>query len=375
MDRREFILRALVGGAGLLAGGAAVAQQKKRLAMEYRYLGPSRAGVSVIGGNETYKPEIMAEALKYGVNYWHKAGGLPHWPDVFARSGVKRSTQIIEICMDDAPVEQLVQRFKAALRRLRQDYVEVYKMHMRPSENHLEAFEQLRQQGLVKLLALSQHDLGDAAAAELVQRKLVDHVQVMLNPAPNQTRDKFVQLCRQAGVGVMAMKVKMGGPKRWQRILENQQLRRRLQPYLPNEKAISQALIKWALAQPGVVCVQTAMSSVEQFREDVKAGLKPMTEGEAVGVGILREALVGHACAQCGRCEEACPNGLAIADMQRAHMYATAYEDLELAERTVARIPRAQRAEMCEGCGACEQVCPMGLPIRQRLAELQRILA
>lgn len=373
MDRREFLLETLLAGAGLMAGGQLLAQEKGR--MQYRYLGPSKAVVSVIGGNETFGPEVMREALGMGINYWHKANAMRHWPDVFAGSGLKRRSQIVEFCMDKASPAELVARFKQSLRRLKQDAVEVYKMHISWADEHVEAFAQLRQEGLVRTLAISAHGYGDPKLLSAIRAKAIDHVQVRVTPLPSKGRDELLRLCESQRIGVMPMKVKLGGPQKWTKHLQRTDVQERLRPYLPTPQAISVALVKYALAQPAVACVQCALPSVQRLREDAQAGMAAMTEGEAIGLSIIRQALTGRVCDACYACQKACPRGIPTADIQRYEMYATAYGQAREARRLYRQLPPWRRADVCDDCGLCEQVCRLGLPVRERIRSAHRLLA
>lgn len=373
LSRREFLREVLLAGSGLVLGGSALAQRGQQ--MEYRYLGPSRARVSVIAGNETFGREVMAEALRLGVNYWHKANEMGHWAEVFAASGIQRRTQILEACMDKAPPARLVASFKDILRRLRQDSIEVYKMHIAWADEHVEAYNQLRAQGLVRTLAVSLHGYKDEQVLEAIRQRRIDHIQIRVTPCPCKDRDELLALCKQYGIGVIAMKVKLGGPKGWGKHVNRPEIRQRLQPYLPDDRAISVALIKYALAQPGVVSVVAAISSVQRLREDLQAVRTAMSEGEAIGIAIIREQMAGQVCEACYACQRVCPSGVAVADIMRYWTYATAYGRLGDARALYRQLPRRQRAESCDHCGLCEQVCSQGLRIRERLELAHQLLA
>ena len=77
----------------------------------------------------------------------------------------------------------------------------------------------------------------------------------------------------------------------------------------------------------------------------------------------------------CYACQRVCPSGVAVADIMRYWMYATAYGRLGEARRLYRALPARRRAEACEGCGQCEAACSQGLPVRQRLELAHQLLA
>ena len=77
----------------------------------------------------------------------------------------------------------------------------------------------------------------------------------------------------------------------------------------------------------------------------------------------------------CNDCEGACPYGVPIADVLRTRMYATDYQDLEMAQREYRAF--TVNASACLSCDGqpCRDACTHGLSIDELCAPTHRMLA
>jgi predicted aldo/keto reductase-like oxidoreductase len=87
------------------------------------------------------------------------------------------------------------------------------------------------------------------------------------------------------------------------------------------------------------------------------------------GAPAAKEGLAFYqGCGLCGRCEAACPHGVAAADAVRCIRY---YNDAErlpaMARREFARLDLARSLAHCQDCGSCERACPRRIPVRREL--------
>ncbi|MCD8022801.1 MAG: 4Fe-4S dicluster domain-containing protein, partial [Lachnospiraceae bacterium] len=140
---------------------------------------------------------------------------------------------------------------------------------------------------------------------------------------------------------------------------------------------------RWLWDQPQVTCVLSGMNSMEMVEETLRladeARVCEFTEAdrrlvEQVKTEINRKMKVG--CTGCGYCMP-CPRGVDIP--MAFHCYNVKYTEgnhsgaWEYTQSTAMR-RETSSASQCIGCGRCEQHCPQGIPIREKLKEAVREL-
>ena len=380
LSRREFIrlagLSALSGaGAPLfLHGGPLWAQEGTAPAaatagLEYRQMGRlSEVKVAAFIGNESLRGAVFERAVEMGVNYWHKFGGRERF-ETIKKAG--RDRHYIEITRDPKETaEAIYQDVKRALQSTGADFADFYKSHTNYTPACLEAYRRLHQEGLVRYLSASVHGWGPVKG--WVDQGDLHQVQVSVNALSGPKAWETVQYCAEKGVGFIAMKTMLGGSGKW---AAREDLKGRLAPYLPSDGSIAQALIKAVLAKPGVTGVVVVTGNLQHLEENVQAAREPLRETEARGLNILTAALTSEVCRLCGTCSEACPRDIAVCDIMRYEMYATGYGERDRAHRLYCELPPEQRAQGCDRCGLCEQACPHGLKVVERLTRAHQLLA
>ena len=141
--------------------------------------------------------------------------------------------------------------------------------------------------------------------------------------------------------------------------------------------------LRWLWNQPEVAVVLSGMGSRSMVRENIRiaAGAQPgeltpadMQLYEEVKAAINAKMKVG--CTGCGYCQP-CPFGVDIPGCFRC--YNVSYTDnffLGMKEYIMCTTLRASRtnASLCRKCGKCEQHCPQGIAIRDELDHVRRRL-
>ncbi len=387
-SRREFIkdlgfAAAAVGafgaGAGKLLAETDKGAGEKTAAklLPRRTLGRSAAKISIIAGNESMRGAVQARALELGVNYWHKFNHCkPPEFELIKKHG--REKHYLEACIDPKEsVDANVDRLHRAIDKMGVDYIDFYKIHAVDNwsagayEAAKEAYHKVKEEGRVKHLCASFHKY-DAARRTLEQDDL-EAIQIMFNPLSPRAAREVIGLAKQKNVGVIAMKPMAGGGKKWE---GNEKLHAAVKEYLPDNRSIAQAIIKWSLLVPGVTAVAPACFNLQHLEENLGAALQPrLTERERLGLQAFAGALSTDYCRSCGLCEEHCPRGIAVSDILRYEMYYRAYEQPGRARKLYRELPSERRAEACDGCGECDRHCPYGLAVAGKLAEAREILA
>lgn len=134
--------------------------------------------------------------------------------------------------------------------------------------------------------------------------------------------------------------------------------------------------LRWLWDQPGVTCVLSGMNSLDMVREncriasEVRAGAFT-AEDFALIAGLKREisGALRVDCTGCGYCQP-CPKGVNIPGVFRCWneigIDGVKKARREYLQTTAMRRPSAGVAH-CVGCGKCEQHCPQHIAIRQEL--------
>jgi predicted aldo/keto reductase-like oxidoreductase len=236
----------------------------------------------------------------------------------------------------------------AQLKQLNTDHVDVICAPIfepdaiRGSEEQRETYEALKKKGKVRFLNLTTHkSLEEGMRAGIS----VPWYSSILSVIDLSNVDQFkpaIQLANEANVGIMAMKTVR---------------------YAATD---TPAKIAPAMFGAGVTTILRSINTREYLDEWMDA--VPQAAKQAAAISSESRQVAEGFCTLCGVCED-CPNGVAIQDVVRDYTYY--YENQrvpELARERYAEIPAQHRADACQDCGRCEEICPYNVPVRRILA-------
>ncbi|MBJ22499.1 MAG: hypothetical protein GY910_07265 [bacterium] len=155
------------------------------------------------------------------------------------------------------------------------------------------------------------------------------------------------------GVGVMVMKTLKGARKNDMRFFEAQ------------GRTFAQSALRFVLSDPAVDGLVISMKSPEMIDEYVEASGSGAPDLEDLALLARYESLVAGSYCQigCDLCAEACPASVPIADTMRIRMYDRDYAIPEVAVREYASLTvDATACSACDGA-PCARACPNGLAI------------
>lgn len=257
------------------------------------------------------------------------------------------------------------------------DYFDFYLMHAQDKTlfakyKACRAYEiamEFLAEGRIKHLGMSFHDKAEVLDQILTEYPQIEVVQIQLNYAdyedPAVESRKCLEVCHKHGKPVMVMEPVKGGslvnlPDEAKKIFDD----------LDGGSYASYA-IRFAAGQEGVVMVLSGMGNMEMMLDNLSymQDFQPLNEKEQTAVGqvcgILRKCGT-IPCTACRYCVAGCPKEIPIADvfacLNAKKLFgnwntAYYYEDIITKE--------GSRAKDCIGCGACEEICPQHLPIRE----------
>lgn len=229
-------------------------------------------------------------------------------------------------------------------------------------------------EGKVKHIGLSTH-----GTAEELDRILTDHpemefVQIQINYAdwndPTTQARECYEVARKHNTPVVIMEPVKGGllanpPKTVEEVLKAQE---------PESSCASWA-VRYAADLEGVITVLSGMSTIEQMRDNVTVmkNFDGFSDEQKATIEKAQEELKKMPivpCTSCEYCAKVCPANIGISGSFSAINELTLFNSFETAKGTeewsVTNKGKARAVE-CIKCGKCEEACPQGIAIREEL--------
>ena len=239
------------------------------------------------------------------------------------------------------------------------DYIDIYQFHNpafcpKPGgeDGLYDAMLEAKAQGKIRHIGITNHRLH--VAREAVESGLYETLQFPLCYLAAEPDLELVELCRERGVGFIAMKALSGG-------------------LITDSAAAYAYLAKFDNVLP-IWGIQR-MSELEEFLSYFD-NPPSMTEEMTATIARDRAEMAGDFCRGCGYCMP-CPVGIEINNCAR--MAQLIRRSPSAGWLTPAAQEKMMRIEQCLECGSCAAKCPYGLDtpalLRRNLADYKNILA
>ncbi|NMB24877.1 MAG: 4Fe-4S dicluster domain-containing protein [Firmicutes bacterium] len=369
--------------------------------MQYRRFGNTGVKISALGFGAMRLPELeekdgswrideekalaaIHQAFELGVNYIDTAYGYCHgnseamvgkalkgWRDRVYVS-TKMPTWMVEKTSDYRRLleEQLV--------RLGVDYIDFYHFHALSRERFenvvlkhklLDEAQKAKAEGLIKHISFSFHDEPEVLK-ELVDVGIFSSLLCQYNLL-DRANEEAIAYAHGKGLGVVIM-----GPVAGGRLAASSPT---IQKLLGERRVSSPELaLRFVLANPGVSCALSGMTSAEMVVENARAASveTPLTSEELTRINLALEEhkrLAELYCTGCDYCMP-CPNDVNISLNFRLMNYHRVYGLTEYARNEYQKLGtngdnKGRKAEDCIECGICEELCPQKIEIREQLKE------
>jgi aryl-alcohol dehydrogenase-like predicted oxidoreductase len=176
---------------------------------------------------------------------------------------------------------------KDSISRLQTDYIDLYQLHGGtlddPIEETIEAFEELKQEGLIRYYGIS--SIRPNVIREYAARSSIVSVMNQYSILDRRAEEEVLPLLQDKGISLIARGPVASGALAANRKIEKgylnydveqlQQLRERLQGLLNGARSMSQLAIRYSLSHPAVAAVIPGASSLEQLLQNIEAADVP----------------------------------------------------------------------------------------------------
>ena len=326
--------------------------------MEYRILGKTGLKISRMGfgGIPIQKIDaastrgLMLKLKEAGVNYIDTARGYTVSESYLGQAleGIRQDFILATKSMarDKAGMAKDID---TSLANLRTDYIDLYQVHnptMAQLEQvlapggALEALLEAKEAGKIGHIGITAH------ALEVFQKALeLDWVETIMFPynIVETQGEKLIAQCAEKNIGFIDMKPLAGG-------------------------AIEDAALalRFICANENVTVTIPGMADGKEIDQNIAAcaDTAPLTAEEKSAINQVRSQLGTNFCRRCNYCQP-CAAGINISGVFLFEGYLSRYGLEDWARGRYAALP--VKASACIGCGACENRCPYGLPIRKML--------
>ena len=355
--------------------------------MRYRPLGKTGLTVSALsmgcmrlGDDQEVNTATISRAIELGVNYFETSRGYCGGRcQQRVAPGLKEKTKgVIVSGKRGIDVDTTAHVFRAEielqLENLGLTHFKFFQVgwfswekvrHLLKPGGALDALRRAKAEGLIQHVGFTGHDTPENFI-KCIETGLFECITVPYNLI-DRTYEPTIRRAGELGIGVVAMCALGGG------VLAptSDKLNETMQVDMPG----AEMALRFVLSNPDISTACSGMAAVEQVEQNAAAvkAFDPETDSihdvACEGVQRLRDAFGQAFCTACQYCMP-CPQGVSIPSNMGMYRNWKCFGFEDGTRAQFRRFPEGIRADQCNQCGECEEKCPNGIQIRQRLREL-----
>jgi predicted aldo/keto reductase-like oxidoreductase len=259
---------------------------------------------------------------------------------------------------------------ETSLKRLQTDHVDLLMLHVTDKRDQIlnntlmKIFDDACKKGYTRFIGVSTHSNQAEVLDAAIESKFWEAVLVGYNYFSPQNVTASIKNAHEAGLAIIAMKNLLNPQIRPWKALDD------IRKDKTSKTTPQQALIKWVLQNQYVDTTIPGMTSFEQLADDCAIMGMKMTFDEHRRLLRYCDNLRGRYCqgvAGCTRCNNKCPYGVSVNDINRCLGYAYGYHDITLAQENYCELPRSGRLDICAKCPECQITCVNGLNLSENI--------
>ena len=340
--------------------------------------------------DEAAVAEMVALAMERGANYFDTAYGYHNGNSErvmgrvlsrYPRESWLLASKFPGYDVSNIRPDRVEAIFEEQLEKCGVDYFDFYLMHSQNAEifkyfKERRAYEtvlEFKEAGKIRHFGISFHDRAEVLEQILTEYPQIEVVQIQLNYAdfddPAVQSRKCYEVCRKHGKPVIVMEPVKGGnlvnlPEAAKKVLEDL-----------HGGSVASYAIRFAASLPGILMVLSGMSTLEQMQDNISymQDFKPLNDTELTAIAKVQE--IFHSmhlipCTACRYCTDGCPQQIPIPDYFATLNAKKVTPGWNAASYYNVHALHGGKASDCVKCGACEEVCPQHLPIRELLEQV-----
>lgn len=343
----------------------------------YRTLGktglkPTRVG---FGCMITSDQSVIERAADIGITYFDTARGYQGGNNermVGAALKGKRNSIILS-SKTHAPTRQAaLADLDKSLSELGTDRLDIWYLHAKSkpeelTDELLEAQNIAKQQGKIRFKGVSTHGGQPALFPAALAKKHFDVILTAYNFTLDPAMDGLIQAAKDAGAGIVAMKVMAGGF-------------RQIKPGNPRFETFERdgamlSMLKWVLRNKNVDTTIPSITDLDQLDQNLRAMGEPFAPADEKLLAMQLRRIGPLYCRMCGSCDGVCAKGLPVSDLIRYVSYAEGYGQFPMARDQFLALPAGLQNVRCADCEQCTITCPNGARVSDRVSRAQELFA
>jgi predicted aldo/keto reductase-like oxidoreductase len=330
---------------------------------------------------------LLKQAVKWGATMWDTAeaygNGLSEegMGRFFARNPGARK-EVFLVTKLQPKGGNLTERLDKGLKRLQTEYVDLFFIHsISGIDDMTPAFKdwaaEMKKAGKMKFFGFSTHTNMEDCLLGAARLDWIDAIMMTYNFRLMHTlkMQEAMNACAKSGIGLIAMKTMGGGPVKTDSEAELKMAGRFLEKGFTDKQAKLKAV--WENPQIASICSQ--MPNLTILSANVAAARDQTKLAREEFDSLRQYALETQAdyCAGCANiCQAAVGGAVPVHEVMRCLMYHREYGEPEIARQTFAGLPEEVRQRLAEvDYSRAEQACPHGLAIAQLMRQAKEVLA
>lgn len=343
----------------------------------YRTIGKTGLKPTAVGFGcmVTSDPTVVERAADIGITYFDTARGYQGGQNERMVGGAlkgKRNSLILSSKTHAGTKEQALQDIDTSLKELGTDHLDIWYLHAKTradqiTDELMEAQNIAKQQGKIRFAGVSTHGGQKEVFPAAIAKKHFDVILTSYNFTMDPEMEPLIQSVKDAGIGIVAMKVMAGG------LRQMREGNPRFGTF--HRDGAMLAMLKWVLRNKNVDTTIPSITDFDQLDQNLRAMSEPFSSADEKILARHLEYIAPLYCRMCGDCDGSCAKGLPVADLIRYVSYAEGYGEFAMAREQYLDLPAHLQSVRCEDCSECTVQCPHGVHVARRVGRAQEMFA